>query len=217
LETDVKAKTQKAEPVKSRVAPKTAVAPRPARRASHSPGRPQAPKPAAKPKVQTPPAVTSPVAPPVPAAADAARCEERVLRELGRLRADLARLSAPPATAPEAALDDGALAVRRVLSDLLDKRLEAVLVAVVGAREALLSSGGAQAQERLDALIEQLGGTAFRAEPGEYFDPLIHALGAERQSMDLPDGVIAETLMPGVRTPRGAIAAKAVVGVNRRA
>lgn len=216
---DRSVKTKKAKIV---VASKPAVPRKPAQAAPAKPpagkvSRAAVVKPAVvrKPVARKAEASAEPKAPPAVPAAAPERFEARLLRELGQLREGIARLTTSTATAEEA-LDEGATALRRVLSDLMEKRLEGVLGSVVAIRESLLA-GGAQTEERLDHLIEQLGGLTFLAARAEYFDPLIHTLGAERGAPDLPDGVVVETLKPGIRTARGAILSKAVVAVNRRA
>ncbi len=183
---------------------------------------PPAPTPSAKPKPVSrkprPSAPASAAAPspvPAPVPPPAARLDERILRELSEVRVLLGRLAAP-ATSAEQSLDEGATALRRLLSDLMDKRLEGILSGVVAVRDVVPTGTGVAVEERLDRLIEELGGVAFIAARAEYFDPLIHAVGAERGDPALPDGVIVETIKPGIRTGRGTILTRALVAINRR-
>jgi len=69
----------------------------------------------------------------------------------------------------------------------------------------------------IDALMENMGGIAFAAEPLEHLDPVIYTVGREIQNPQIPDGVIVETIRPGYRTARGQILIKALVSINRRA
>ena len=107
--------------------------------------------------------------------------------------------------------------MRRLLSELLESRLEPV-IAEMAAIRALVASAprGSAAVERIEALLADLGALRFEANRLDYFDPLIHQAVAERRDPDAPAGVVLETLLPGYRTGRGHIVAKAGVAVNRR-
>jgi molecular chaperone GrpE (heat shock protein) len=73
-----------------------------------------------------------------------------------------------------------------------------------------------RATEQLDRLLDELGVVRFDAEAMVYPDPLIHAVVGERSDPSAPDGVVLETLDPGLRAGRGSILARARVVVNRR-
>jgi hypothetical protein len=120
----------------------------------------------------------------------------------------------------DAALESSVDSLRRLLSELIEQRMEAVVRDLVDIRRqaaAVAQRKGAGIIERLDHVLESLGAIAFEAEPMDAVDPLIHAVTEERQKADAPDGVILETVRPGFRTARGVVVCKAAVAVNRRA
>ena len=126
--------------------------------------------------------------------------------------------SAAPVSA-DPGLESAVDSLRRLLSELLEKRQESIMGELVGIRHELAvpdPARAAAASGRLDKLLEQMGATRFEARPMEYMDPLIHRAVAERGQADLPDGVVVETVCPGYRSARGVILAKAGVAVNRR-
>ena len=145
---------------------------------------------------------------------------EQMLKEL---RAELASVSqtlqkiAAPPVAADAALESSVDSVRRLLSELIESRLEPVIAQVAAIRELVISAPRArEAVERIEALLADLGALRFEAKRLDYFDPLIHQAVAERRDPAAPEGVVLETLMPGYRTGRGHIVAKARVAVNRK-
>jgi molecular chaperone GrpE (heat shock protein) len=120
----------------------------------------------------------------------------------------------------DAALESSVDSLRRLLSELIEQRMEAVVRDLVDVRRqtaAVTQRKGTGIIERLDQVLESLGAIPFEAEPMDAVDPLIHAVTEERQQVDAPDGVILETVRPGFRTARGVVVCKAAVAVNRRA
>jgi molecular chaperone GrpE (heat shock protein) len=108
-------------------------------------------------------------------------------------------------------------ALRRLVNDLLERRMERVireLMEIRGAAAAL--AGGAAVTEALESLLERLGAVRFDGQRLDHVDPLIHAVSRETHNPDLADGVITAALGCGFRTARGVILAKAQVAVNRR-
>jgi molecular chaperone GrpE (heat shock protein) len=109
-------------------------------------------------------------------------------------------------------------ALRRVLSYLFEAKIENILRDLVAVRQAAAAlAGGQNMVADLDALLANLGAVRFEAERLEHVDPLIHAITREVQDGKLDDAVIVATTRPGFRTARGAVIAKALVTVNRRA
>ena len=138
--------------------------------------------------------------------------------EVRGLRAAVAALAAPATpTTEDPSIEGSADALRRLLSELLEQRLEGLAARIVMARTALDKPATvAQAAEHLDRSLGDLGVTACCAERLEWVDPLIHVVAGEREDGDVPDAVVLETIRPGYRTARGTVVSKASVVVNRR-
>ncbi len=129
--------------------------------------------------------------------------------------------AARPGSGPRAdlALESSVDSLRRLLSELIEQRMEAVVTDLVDIRDRAVALGGGDGTDlvgRLDDLLENLGAVRFAAEPMDIVDPLIHTVIDERHQTDAPDGVIVETVRPGFRTARGVVLCKAAVAVNRR-
>jgi molecular chaperone GrpE (heat shock protein) len=125
----------------------------------------------------------------------------------------------PPKTG-RGELEDSVDSLRRLLSELIEQRMEGVVQQLADIRrEASSLSGkeGARLAARLDDLLESLGAERFEAETMDVVDPLIHVVVAERRQEDAPDGVIVETVRPGFRTSSGRVICKAAVAVSQRA
>jgi len=128
----------------------------------------------------------------------------------------------PVAADPGTAILEGAVdSLRRLLSELLERRMESVvsdLVAIRGEALALpaVARGPGGIVERLEEMLTSLGAVRFDAEPMALLDPLIHAIASERYEEGVPDGVILETVRPGYRSARRVVLCKAAVVVNRR-
>lgn len=139
---------------------------------------------------------------------------EVLRQEITALRTQLARHMAPVTSGTMEEVD----ALRRVLNDLMDARMNDVIRELVTIRNGALSTGGEARRivEQMDALLADLGAMKFEAERLEHVDPLIHTVSRESSALSLPDGIILETLRPGFHTSRGIIVAKALVTVNRR-
>src|SRR5512139_1190329 len=206
-----KKKTDKAEqPSASAASTAATPAPQPE---SEAPARSQrAPRATAKPTATrvTPDSIEPPL--------QAILAEIRTVKEI---------LQPPPPTqgTRAAAVNDAALessvdSLRRLLSELIEQHMESVVRDLAHIRldaAAIATRDGRGLLERLDDMLERLGAIRFEAEPMDVVDPLIHAVVEERRQADAPEGVILGTVRPGFRTPRGLIACKAAVAINRRA
>jgi molecular chaperone GrpE (heat shock protein) len=161
--------------------------------------------------------------PPLHAAAEdaPARDDSRldaVLDELRGVKRLIEQLVAPPAES-DTGLDGSVDSLRRLLSELMERRMESVIKDIVEIRREAASVATADSQRiiaRLEELLERLGAVRFEAEPLELVDPLIHVVVDERQEANVPEGLILETLRPGYRTARGLVVSKAAVAVNQR-
>lgn len=156
------------------------------------------------------PPVKTKVVPPTPVTGI-----EALRQEITALRTQFSRQMAPVTTGSMEEVD----ALRRVLNDLMEARMNDVIRELVTIRNSAASAGGEARRiaEQMDALLSDLGAMKFEAERLEHVDPLIHTVSREVSDASLPDGIIMETLRPGFHTPRGIIVAKALVAVNRRA
>lgn len=157
---------------------------------------------------------------PVAKKADAAGAVtlQDMAREIAALRAAVEK-ALPVGGGPGLAQDGEVAAVRRVLSDLIESRVESILRRLVAVRGLAATRGAAAAPALLaaiDPLIVELGGLRFDAPRLDFFDPLIHRVVGERCDSAQPDGVVLEMVQPGWRTARGALLEKASVTVNRR-
>lgn len=144
---------------------------------------------------------------------------EEVLREIRGLRAAIEPMVKPPSPAG-AELDESVDSLRRLLSELIEQRMEAVVQQLADIRRdacSIPSDHGTRIAGRLDELLESLGAERFDAEPMDVVDPLIHVVVAERRQDDVPEGVIVETVRPGYRTSRGRVVCKAAVAVSQQA
>jgi hypothetical protein len=139
---------------------------------------------------------------------------EALRQEITALRTQISRLMAPVTTGSIEEVD----ALRRVLNDLMEARMNDVIRELVTIRNSAASAGGEARRiaEQMDALLSDLGAMKFEAERLEHVDPLIHTVCREVSDASLADGIIVETLRPGFHTPRGIVVAKALVAVNRR-
>jgi hypothetical protein len=152
-----------------------------------------------------------------------------ILAELRGLR-DLVQRLAPPDPAPgrlafaddsDWALEGAVDSLRRLLSELIERRMESVVAELVAIRgEALALPAVARGKggiiERMEEMLASLGAVRFDAEPMALLDPLIHTIASERYEEGVPDGVILETVRPGYRSARRVVLCKAAVVVNRR-
>ncbi len=140
---------------------------------------------------------------------------ESIRKEVAALRTQLAKNMTPVTSGTLEEVD----ALRRVLNDLMEARMNNVIRELVTIRNAAASAGSnaRQVTEQMDALLADLGAMKFEAERLEYVDPLIHAVTREVTDTSLPDGVVTETIRPGFYTGHGIVVAKALVAVNRRA
>ena len=156
--------------------------------------------------------ILKPVLKPVDPSASSSN--EALRQEITALRTQLSRHMAPVSTGSMEEVD----AMRRVLNDLMEARMNDVIRELVTIRNSAASAGGEARRivEQMDALLSDLGAMKFEAERLEHVDPLIHAVSREVSDASLPDGIIMETLRPGFHTSRGIVVAKALVAVNRR-
>ncbi len=143
---------------------------------------------------------------------------DAILEELRGLKRIIERIATPPIEI-DAALDASVDSLRRLLSELIEQRMESVVRVLADIRReaaSLAERDGTRIVARLDELLEGLGALRFEAEPMNVVDPLIHVVVDERQQANVPDGVILDTLRPGYRTARGLVVCKAAVAINRR-
>jgi molecular chaperone GrpE (heat shock protein) len=143
---------------------------------------------------------------------------DTILEELRTVKRLVEQL-APPSNQSDAGLDASVDSLRRLLTELLEQRMESVVRDLVDVRREAASLTGDDSSRivaRLEELLERLGAVRFEAEPMDVVDPLIHVVVDERQQADLPDGLILATVRPGYRTARGLIVCKAAVAVNQR-
>lgn len=139
---------------------------------------------------------------------------EGLRHEVATLRTQMAKLMSPVATGTLEEVD----ALRRVLSDVMDARMNDVIRELVSIRNTAAAAGSEarRVAEQMDTLLADLGAMKFEGERLEHVDPLIHTVTREVFEAGLPDGVIVETIRPGFHTGRGIVVAKALVAVNRR-
>ncbi len=149
---------------------------------------------------------------------------ETVINELRGVQTLVRHLAAPPqvvtTTATDPILEDAVDSLRRLLSELIEQRREAVVRDLVEVRTEVATAsanGGGQALERLDQLLGSLGTVKFEARRFDAVDPLIHVAVEEHHESGVPGGVILATVRPGFRTGRGFVVCKAAVSVNREA
>ena len=153
------------------------------------------------------------VAPATPEAATVASVES-LRQEITALRTHLAKVLSPVASGTIEEVD----ALRRVLGDLMETRMNDVIRELVVIRNTAAASDpeARRVSQQMDALLTDLGAMKFEADRLEYVDPLIHTVTREVSDASLPDGVIVETIRPGFHTGRGLVVAKALVAMNRR-
>ncbi len=138
--------------------------------------------------------------------------------EIDGLKDVVQRLVSPLAGAADVPLEGAVDSLRRLLSELIERRMESAITDLAEVRRAAAASAaGGAVVERLDQLLEKFGAVRFEAEAMDMVDPLIHVVLEERRDAEAPDGVILEALRPGYRTGRGLVVCKAAVAVNRRA
>lgn len=122
------------------------------------------------------------------------------------------------ASASVDALEASVDSLRRLLSELVEQRMEAVVHDLVEVRREATSRATdalERALDRLDEVLIALGAVRFEAEPMDLVDPLIHSVIEERTAHDTPAGVVIETVLPGYRSARGLVLSKAAVAISR--
>ncbi len=148
---------------------------------------------------------------------------DAVLGELRRLRDSVETLrpvSSPAQGSSDADLEQSVASLRRLLSELIEQRMESVVKEIANLRRetaTVTEKDRGRVLARFDELLEKLGAVRFDGEQMDLVDPLIHEVVDERRVDDAPDGVIVRTVRPGYRTARGAVVCKAAVAINRRA
>jgi molecular chaperone GrpE (heat shock protein) len=143
---------------------------------------------------------------------------DTILEELRGVKRLVEQFATPPSDS-DAGLDASVDSLRRLLSELMEQRMESVIRDLVEVRReaaSLAREDGQGIVARLEALLERLGAVRFEAEPLDLVDPLIHVVVDERLQANVPEGVILETLRPGYRTARGLVVSRAAVTVNQR-
>jgi hypothetical protein len=171
-------------------------------------------------EIRREPPATEPLtaAPPIPSASMPEAAAQRILAELASLRRMFEKISAPPPSG-DASLESSVDSMRRLLTELIESRMDPVIAEVAAVRSLAASEteGKDSVVDRLDLLLNDMGAVRFEAQRLDYYDPLIHQVLTERRDADAPDRVILETVVPGYRTSRGRVVAKAGVAINRRA
>lgn len=148
---------------------------------------------------------------------------EAILREIRDVRAMVEQVIPAPRSADrggaDPVLEGAADSLRRLLSDLIERRMETVVSDLVDVRReaAAAAADPRRVVERVDQVLESLGAVKFEGQRFDALDPLIHVAVEERHENGVPDGVIVATVRPGFRTGRGLVVCKAAVAVNRRA
>ena len=157
------------------------------------------------------PAAATPAAKPIESALAVV---DSLRQEVSALRTQIARCTAPVSSGTMDEVD----AIRRVLSDLMEARMNDVIRELVSIRNTAAAAGSdaRRVAEQMDTLLADLGAMKFEAERLEHVDPLIHTVTREVTDPSLPDGVITETVRPGFHTGRGIVVARALVAINRR-
>jgi 3-oxoacyl-ACP reductase-like protein len=125
-----------------------------------------------------------------------------------------AQTATPPARPTVESLDGAVDSLRRLLSELLEQRVESIARELADVRRTLATGDLATGLDQLDDLLDSLGAVRFSAEPFDVVDPLIHTVVAERPGNGVPRGVVLEAVRPGFRSSRGLVLAKAAVAVS---
>jgi hypothetical protein len=179
-------------------------------------------RPADKPTVPKPATVSaSPVKPVASTEPElvASGAHHEILEEIRALRA-VVTTSGSAARAGADADDDLESAVdsmRRLLSEFLERRTDQFLEELAAVRNEIARPARGEAAEalrRIDGLLDRWGASSFSASKLDYVDPAIHEVVAERNVPGMPDGVVVETLRPGMRGGGGRLLCKAQVAVN---
>jgi molecular chaperone GrpE (heat shock protein) len=116
-------------------------------------------------------------------------------------------------------LESAVAAMRRLLSEWMERHTEQFLRELSAIRDTMADPNRLDATDslrRIDRLFERLGASPFSPRKLDFVDPAIHEIVAERNLSDVPEGVVVETLRPGLRAPGGVMICKARVAVNRR-
>jgi GrpE protein len=163
--------------------------------------------------------VPQPEAPAPRATRSSSDAGDTVLRQLGELKAMVAQLLTPTVRDDDG-LEGSVDSLRRLLSELIEERMETTLTELVRLRQdaaAPTDANRGRLVQRLDDVLATLGAVRFDAEPLDLVDPLIHTIVEERHAQGHPEGVILQMLRPGYRTARGRLLCKAAVVVSQGA
>ena len=129
--------------------------------------------------------------------------------------AEVQHLREPAPQTADTIVEGAVDSLRRLLSELLEQRLEAVAGALADIRREVAAGAAAERVLGLvDELLHRVGAVRFAAEPLDVVDPLIHVVAEERKAAGVPRGVIVEALQPGFRNGRGLVLCKAAVAVS---
>jgi molecular chaperone GrpE (heat shock protein) len=145
-----------------------------------------------------------------------------ILEEVRALRTAMlpAPLPMPSSTsAAEGDLETAVAAMRRLLSEWMERHMDQFLGELSAIRDTISDPDRLDRKDglrRIDQLLERLGASSFSASKLDFVDPAIHEIVAERNLLDVPEGVVVETLRPGLRSASGAMICKARVAVNRK-
>jgi molecular chaperone GrpE (heat shock protein) len=141
-----------------------------------------------------------------------------ILEEIRALRAMVTAVPVASAgTDTDGDLESAVDSMRRVFSEFLERRTDQFLEELAGVRDALARPerrDSGEALRRIDVLLGRWGAHSFSASKLDHVDPAIHEVVAERNVPGLPEGVVVETLRPGMRADGGRLLCKAQVAVN---
>jgi molecular chaperone GrpE (heat shock protein) len=151
--------------------------------------------------------------------ADPLTIGREILEEVRALRAAIPS-PVPSSTSPaDGDLETAVAAMRRLLSEWMERHMDQFLGELSAIRDTISDPDRLDRKDglrRIDLLFERLGASPFSARKLDYVDPAIHEIVAERHLSDVPEGVVVETLRPGLRSASGAMVCKARVAVNRK-
>jgi hypothetical protein len=146
--------------------------------------------------------------------------ERELLEEVRALRAAvMGALREPIAVDADGDLEATVDSMRRLLSEWMERRTDQLLEDLAAIRDAIAdpdSVDQADGLRQIDGLFDRLGAVPFSGGNLDFVDPAIHEIVAERSLAHVPDGVVVETLRPGLRGAGGGLVRKARVAVNRR-
>jgi molecular chaperone GrpE (heat shock protein) len=128
-------------------------------------------------------------------------------------------------------LDRATAMFQRLVTELLDERMDEILPTIVALRvemsqRARMGEGTPEAEtqnefltrgtEMLDQVLANVDVHTYQPQVGDAFDPLIHLAVGETTRTDLAGDVVSDVFQAGFRSARGKVIHAARVKVNRR-